>query len=87
MSSKKKFKYNIIKKDDEINLYYNIRKLFIENNNPKNEKELKSYENYSHIFINILFLKCRYSTKSEKVIKDFLKKHKSKLIMSINLNL
>ena len=41
MSSKKKFKYNIIKKDNEINLYYNIRKLFIENNNPKNEKELK----------------------------------------------
>jgi hypothetical protein len=25
--------------------------------------------------------------KSEKVIKDFLKKHKSKLIMNINLNL
>ena len=87
MSSKKKFKYNIIKKDNEINLYYNIRKLFIENNNPKNEKELKSYENYSHILINIIFLKCRYSTKTEKVIKDFMKKHKSKLIISINLNL
>jgi hypothetical protein len=87
MSSKKKFKYNIIKRDDEINLYYNIRKLFIENNNPKNEKELKKYENYSHILINIIFLKCRYSTKSEKVIKDFMKKHKSKLEMKINLNL
>ena len=87
MSSKKKFKYNIIKRDDEINLYYNIRKLFIEYNNPKNEKELKKYENYSHIFINILFLKCRYLSKSEKVIKDFLKKHKSKLEISINLNL
>lgn len=87
MSSKKKFKYNIIKKDDEINLYYNIRKLFIENNNPKNEKELKNYENYSHILINILFLKCRYQDKTEKVIKDFFKKHKSKLIMNINLNL
>jgi len=87
MSSKKKFKYSIIKKDDEINYYYNIRKLFIENNNPKNEKEFKSYENYSHILINMLFLKCRYLTKSEKVIKDFLKKHKSKLIMNININL
>ncbi len=87
MSTKKKFKYIIIKKDDEINLVYSLRKLFIEYNNPKNEKELKIYENYSHILTNMLFLKCRYSTKSEKIIKNFLKKHKNKLEMSINLNL
>jgi hypothetical protein len=87
MSSKKKFKYELVKKDNEINLYYNIRKLFIENNNPKNEKELKKYDNYSHILVNILFLKCRYSKKTEDIIKKFLKKHKSKLTMSIKLNL
>ena len=85
MTIKKKFKYNIIKKDDEIIYYYNLRKLFIKYCEPKNEKALKKYEMYSHILINIIFLKCRYSKKTEKIIKDFLKKHKSKLKIKINI--
>ena len=67
---------NIKKNENEINLYYNIRKLFIELLKPKNNKEYKLYEAYSNIFINILFLKCRYNEKTEKFIKKFLSKYK-----------
>jgi len=72
------------KYENEIDLYYNVRKLFIELLKPKNLKETKLYEAYSHIFINIIFLKCRYEEKTEKFIKDFLKKYKKKMNMNIN---
>jgi hypothetical protein len=43
----------ILKKNDfEILKYYNIRKIFIEINNPKTEKKFKLYEMYSNILIN-----------------------------------
>ena len=42
-------------------------------------KELKLFEMYSNIFINILFLKCRYSSNTEKIIKKFLKNNKNKI--------
>ena len=76
------FKYKL-KKNDEINLYFNIRKSFIELMNPKNNKQLKLYDMYSHIFINMIFLKCRYSDKTESVIKDFLKKHKNNFVKNL----
>lgn len=75
----KEFIYNIKKKDNEIYLYYNIRKIFIDLLKPKNNKELKLFEMYSNIFINILFLKCRYSSNTEKIIKKFLKNNKNKI--------
>jgi len=75
----KEFIYNIKKKDNEIYLYYNIRKIFIDLLKPKNNKELKLFEMYSNIFINILFLKCRYSFNTEKIIKKFLKNNKNKI--------
>jgi hypothetical protein len=72
------------KYDNEIDLYYNVRNLFIQLLKPKKLKEYKLYEAYSHIFINIIFLKCIYEEKTEKFIKDFLKKYKKKMNMNIN---
>jgi hypothetical protein len=72
------FKYKLRKKKDEINLYFNTRKSFIELMKPKNNKQLKLYEMYSHVLVNMIFLKCKYSEGTESVIKKFLKNHKSK---------
>jgi len=73
---KNKFLYNIKKYDNEIIKYYNLRKVFIELSNPKNNKELKLYEMYSNILINMIFLKCKYQEKTENNIKKFMKKYK-----------
>ena len=67
------FKYKIEKKDNEIELYFNIRKNFIESLKPKNEKELKLLNMYSNILLNMLFLKCKYEIKTEKKMMSFLK--------------
>lgn len=75
---------NIIKKDDEIEIFFNIRKIFIECLKPKNKKELALYNMYSNIFINILFLKCKYQKKTEDFIKKFLIKHKKILQSKIS---
>ena len=75
----KKFTYKIIKKDNELNAHFYLRKLFIDTNAPKNIKNFELLNMYSHILINIIFLKCRYSTKTEKKIKEFIKKHKIEL--------
>jgi len=73
------FKYVIEKKNNEIELYFNIRKNFIESLKPKNEKELKLLNMYSNILLNMLFLKCKYEIKTEKKIMSFLKKLKKTL--------
>jgi len=70
-------KYILKKNSNEILLYFNIRKLFMEINNPKTEIKFKLYEMYSNILINMIFFKCRYSKKTEKVIIDFIKKYKN----------
>lgn len=71
----KKNTYDLEKNENEINLYFTIRKIFIQTLKPKNLKEFKLYEMYSNILINILFLKCHYQTKTEKKIKDFINKN------------
>ena len=72
-------KYIIKKNKDEIDLYYHIRKVFIDISNPKNKKDFDLITMYSHILINMLFLKCRYENKTEKKIKEFLEKHKKNI--------
>jgi hypothetical protein len=79
----KKYIYTIKKSENEIDLYFNIRKLFIELLKPKNNKQYKLYESYSHMFINIIFLKCRYRKKSEEFIKKFLDKFKKDISIYI----
>lgn len=82
MKSKKNI-YTLKKYENEIDLYFNIRKLFVDLLKPKNNKEYKLYESYSHMFINIVFLKCRYEGKSEIFIKKFLDKYKKKITVYV----
>ena len=52
-------KFNIKKENNEVILYYELRKLFIEKMKSK-KNSLKEFEllvMYSHILINIIFLK------------------------------
>jgi hypothetical protein len=42
---------------------------------------------YSNILINMVFLKCKYSPKTEKKIKDYINKEKNNIIKNLNLNL
>ena len=73
------FKYKIEKTDNEIELYFNIRKNFIESLKPKNEKELKLLNMYSNILLNMLFLKCKYQINTQKKMMNYLKKLKKTL--------
>jgi len=79
MGKSKTFTYKIIKRDNEINSHFYLRKLFIDFFNPKTSKQFDILNMYSHILINILYLKCRYQKKTEKKIMDFIKKHKTEL--------
>jgi hypothetical protein len=75
-----KAKKNILtikKKENEVDLFFNIRKIFVNSFKPKNIKENKLYEMYSNIFIYMIFYKCRYNDKTEKIIKKFLLKNKN----------
>jgi len=81
---------NIIinKKENEVELFYNIRKIFINLSKPKTIKQTKLFEMYSNIFINMIFYKCRYLDKTEEFIKKFLLKNKTEMEKHINtLNL
>jgi len=82
MKSKKNI-YTLKKYENEVDLYFNTRKLFVDLLKPKNNKEYKLYESYSHMFINIVFLKCRYEEKSEIFIKKFLDKYKKKITVYV----
>lgn len=77
----KKNIYILEKNENEINLYFNIRKKFIETLKPKNIKEFKLFEMYSNVLINMIFLKCHYQEKTEKKIKDFIKKYKKNILI------
>jgi hypothetical protein len=57
-----------------------MRKLFLDSHKPKNEKEFKLYEMYSDILINMIYLKCRYEKKTEKMILTYIKKNRKNLM-------
>jgi hypothetical protein len=73
---KKNFSFKIEKYEDEPNRYYLIRKIFINKKNPKTKKEFELMLMYSNILINMVFLHCRYSAKTSKIILDYLKMKK-----------
>jgi hypothetical protein len=75
----KVFTYKVIKKDYELNAHFYLRKTFIDFFKPKTSKQFDILDMYSHIFINILYLKCRYQKKTEKKIMEFIKLHKNNL--------
>jgi hypothetical protein len=78
--------YQIEKKENEPIYFYKIRKLFIELLNPTNKKKIELYTMYSHIFINIFVLKCRYKESTETFIYNFLKKNKKKFASLLNIS-
>ena len=42
---------------------------------------------YSNILINMIFLKCRYHDKTEKIVKKFLKDYKNIYIKMVDVHL
>ena len=70
MVVKKTYKYILIKNNNENDISYNVRKSFLEILKPKNQKEFNLYNMYSNIFVNMIYLKCKYSEKTEKFIKN-----------------
>lgn len=81
------YNYNLIKKENEIQLFFDIRKIFIELSKPINKKEFDLINMYSNILINILFLKCRYEEKTEKFIKEVIHKNKNLFFRNISNNI
>lgn len=76
-------KLNIQKNKYESNNYFELRKKFIQITNPKTNKDLIYYDNLSKIFINMIFLKCRYNKKTEKNINNIVKKMKNNKITKL----
>lgn len=68
-------KYTISKNYYELESYYQIRKKYIEQCQPKNKKELVYYTNFSHILINIYFLGNGYSKTTQDNFKKTLLYH------------
>ena len=73
---KKIFTYLIKKNNNEPDKFYNLKNKFIEELKPKNEKQLLIISMYSNILINMVYLKCRYNSKIEKKMYNYLKKIK-----------
>lgn len=84
---KKIYNYDLVKKDSEIQLFFDIRRIFIELSKPINKKEFDLINMYSNILINILFLKCRYDHKTEKFIKKIIHKNKNLFFRNISNNI
>jgi hypothetical protein len=70
----KKFILNIKENKNEPEKFYTLRNKFITNLKPKNDKSLALISMYSHILVNMVYLKCRYNDKIEKKIYKYLKK-------------
>ena len=70
----KKFILSIKENNNEPNKFYTLRNKFITNLKPKNDKELSLISMYSHILVNMVYLKCRYEDKIEKKMYKYLKK-------------
>ena len=70
----KKFILTIKENINEPEKFYTLRNKFITNLKPKNDKELSIISMYSHILVNMVYLKCRYNDKIEKKIYQYLKK-------------
>ena len=65
-------KLKLYKEEDETNEQYNTRQLFIKKANPKNETELTNIVRLSFIYRNMVTLGCKYTSKLEKQITDYL---------------
>ena len=69
-------KYKLQENKNEPNIFFKLRDTFINELKPKNEKEFALLSMYSKILVNMVYLKCRYSDKTEKNLLKYLKKIK-----------
>ena len=76
-------KYNLEKNKYEPIHYFEIRKKIINSIDIKNNKDFKYYDNLSHIFINIIFFKCRYNAKTENLIYEIIKNMKNNNLLKL----
>jgi len=81
----KKKNFELIQDENEPVFFYDIRKSFVELLNNKNKKDFELHVMYSHIFINMMFLKCRYQPDTEEFINNFLKKYDKKFLYKISI--
>jgi hypothetical protein len=72
----KKFILSIKENKNEPEKFYTLRNTFILSLKPKNDKELSLMTMYSHILVNMVYLRCRYEDKIEKKMYNYLKKIK-----------
>ena len=72
----KKFILSIKENKNEPEKFYTLRNKFILSLKPKNDKELSLMTMYSHILVNMVYLRCRYEDKIEKKMYKYLKKIK-----------
>jgi hypothetical protein len=72
----KKFILSIKENKNEPEKFYTLRNKFILSLKPKNDKELSLMNMYSHILVNMVYLRCRYEDKIEKKMYKYLKKIK-----------
>jgi hypothetical protein len=75
------------KNNYELDEYFKLRKKFIELFKTNNKKDFIYVENLSFIFINMVFLKCRYSNITEKNILLTIQSSKSRNLKNIIKNL
>lgn len=75
--------YNIQQDNYEIKKYFNIRKKIINYFKPKNNEDYIYYNNLSNIFINIIYLRCKYNKKTEKIIFEKINKTNNKNLINL----
>ena len=75
------------KNNYELDEYFKLRKKFIELFKTNNKKDFIYVENLSFIFINMVFLKCRYSNITEKNILLTIQSSKSRNLKNVIKNL
>jgi hypothetical protein len=75
------------KNNYELDEYFKLRKKFIELFKTNNKKDFIYVENLSFIFINMVFLKCKYSNLTEKNILLTIQSSKSRNLKNVIKNL
>jgi len=71
------------KNNYELDEYFKLRKKFIELFKTNNKKDFIYVENLSFIFINMVFLKCKYSNLTEKNILLTIQSSKSRNLKNV----
>ena len=67
----------------ELTYQYQIRQKIIQFLKPKTKKDRIYYENLSHIFINMVFLQCKYDKKTESLIESIILKMENRKLLGL----